>query len=172
MKTIAVGSQNPIKIEAAKKAFEIVFPDEEFEATGYAVLSEVSDQPMSSTETLQGGRNRVKNTRALAPNADWYVGLEGGLEELEDDLIEVGWMVVEDQSGKESVTRTASLTLPDAITEIVKSGTELGRAVDQVFQKENSKQKTGLVGIITHGIIMRSDLYIHTLILALAKFGK
>ncbi|MCB9809142.1 inosine/xanthosine triphosphatase [Candidatus Nomurabacteria bacterium] len=170
MKTIAVGSLNPIKIEAAKKAFEQTFPQETFEAVGHAADSEVSDQPMSSRETLLGGRNRVRNTRAAAPDADYYVGLEGGLEEIEGKLIEVGWMVVENQSGKESIARTASLTLPEEIAQIVKNGKELGHAVDEVYKKENSKQSTGLVGILTQGRIMRSDFYVHTLVLALAVF--
>lgn len=172
MQTIAVGSQNPIKIEAVQKAFEIAFPGETFQALGYDAESRVADQPMTSSETLLGARNRVAHVRALAPSADYYVGLEGGLEEIEGNLVEVGWMVVENQSGIESIARTASLTLPDDIAQIVKNGKELGHAVDEVYKKENSKQSTGLVGVLTQGQIMRSDLYIHTLILALTKFGK
>lgn len=172
MQTIAVGSQNPIKIQAALKAFQTFFPEEDFEVIGYAADSGVSDQPMGSEETLRGARNRVAHVRALSPDAHWYVGLEGGLEELEGDLVEVGWMVIEHQSGKESIARTASLTVPTDVASVVRAGKELGHAVDEIFKKENSKHETGLVGILTDGLIMRSDYYIHTLILALAKFGK
>ena len=45
---IAVGSKNPVKIEAARAGFQKTFPDLEIVAAGYAVASGVSDQPMLS----------------------------------------------------------------------------------------------------------------------------
>lgn len=170
MKIIAVGSLNPVKINAVHQAFSQVFPDNVFDISGYPADSGVSDQPMGSAETLTGARNRVAHLRARTPAADYYVGIEGGIEAFEDHLIEIGWMVIEHQSGTESIARTASLTIPEAVAQVVRKGKELGHAVDEVFKKENSKHETGLVGILTNGLIMRSDYYVHTLVLALVKF--
>lgn len=51
---VAVGSTNPVKIEASKLAFEAVWPKRVFEVEGVSVSSGVSDQPMSDQESITG----------------------------------------------------------------------------------------------------------------------
>jgi len=47
---------------------------------------------------------------------------------------------------------------------------ELGHADDMVFKRDNSKQKNGAVGILTHDLIDRASYYEQALILALIPF--
>ena len=49
-------------------------------------------------------------------------------------------------------------------------GVELGEATDTVFARVNSKHHDGTVGILTGGLIGRSEYYQHALILALIPF--
>jgi inosine/xanthosine triphosphatase len=57
------------------------------------------------------------------------------------------------------------------VARLVRSGVELGVADDRVFGRSNSKQQDGAVGLLTRGIVTRTDYYEHALLLALVPFG-
>lgn len=154
---ILVASQNPVKIEAVRDALQ-AFLNGEMEITGVSVPSGVSDQPMSEAETLQGASTRVSKSIDLHPGFDYYVGLEGGVEETASGLMAFAWMVISDglRIGK---ARTASFFLPPKVAELVHSGMELGHADDVVFAQSNSKQQNGAVGLLTNDVITRKSLY-------------
>ncbi|MDD5645622.1 MAG: DUF84 family protein, partial [Candidatus Bipolaricaulis sp.] len=60
--------------------------------------------------------------------------------------------------------------LPDAVAQLVRQGMELGAADDRVFGRMGSKLDQGAVGLLTGGIIDRTALYEHAVILALIPF--
>ena len=171
MKRIIVGSTNPVKISSTKLAFETAFPEDEFEVEGVSVVSDVRDQPMSSDETLLGARNRVTNAKEKH-NADYWVGIEGGIEDHDDELEAFAWMVILGADGTIGKARTSSFVLPHEVSLLVRSGLELGQADDKVFNQSHSKQKNGAVGLLTNDIIDRSDYYKQAVILALVPFLK
>ena len=65
------------------------------------------------------------------------------------------------------LAKTALFPIPDAVTTLVKQGVELGDADDQVFCRVQSKHGDGVVGILSDGLIDRSDYYEHAITLAL-----
>ena len=166
---IIVGSKNPAKIAAVEQAFRKVFPGQHFEAEGHAAKSGVSDQPMTDHETLEGAHNRAHFCRSAVPDADYWIGLEGGCQFDGEDLEAYAWMVVL-SSDLEGKARTSTFILPPPVAELVKGGMELGHADDIVFKRENSKQKNGAVGILTNDVIDRASYYEQALILALIPF--
>ena len=170
MKKIIVASTNPVKINASLTGFKQMFPDEIFGIEGVSVPSGVSDQPMSSDETYQGAVHRVNNARKEIPDADFWVGIEGGVEEVDADTEVFAWVVVQSKNEVVSKSRTASFVLPKKVTELIHSGKELGDANDIVFHKTNSKQENGAVGILTGDAIDRTKYYSHAVILALIPF--
>lgn len=170
MKKIVVGSTNPVKINSAKLAFETAFPDEEFEVEGVDAVSEVRDQPMSNDETLLGARNRANYVKERT-KADYWVGIEGGIEDHESDLEAFAWVVILTDSF-EGKARTASFVLPHEVSLLVRAGMELGQADDQVFNRSHSKQKNGAVGLLTNDLIERTEYYKHAIILSLVPFMK
>jgi non-canonical (house-cleaning) NTP pyrophosphatase len=127
------------------------------------------------------------------------IGLEGGLEwcstvlsnQQEETLWCMAWMAVygkrrqflvellaspeaktyqEKQQPIFGLAKTATFLLPYGIAKLVKEGKELGHADDLLFNRTNSKQGSGTVGVLTNGIIPRSGYYEHALILALAPW--
>ena len=110
------------------------------------------------------------NSKAVFPEADYWVGIEGGIEETGDEMQAFAWVVIIDKSGKIGKAKTATFFLPPAITALVKGGMELGEADDQFFQRENSKTGNGAVGILTHERIDRKNYYTPAVILALIPF--
>lgn len=167
---IVVTSHNPVKIQAVRRAFESQFPEHEFELIPMGVDSGVSDQPMSDRETRQGARNRVEQARVQSPDADFWVGLEGGLDYFDGYLMAFAWMVIAGAQDRISETRSATLPLPPMVQTLVSEGLELGEANDQVFSTLNSKQGGGAFGLLTGGLLTRESVYTQTLILALIPF--
>lgn len=169
MKKVVVSSLNPIKAKAVKKGFLRSFPDESFEIQKASVDSGVSDQPMTYLTTLRGANNRAENGRKLFPAADFWVGVEGGCDYLDDQMVAYAWVVIhgKDQQG---LARTALFRLPMQVQRLVESGMELGLADDQVFGEENSKQNSGAVGLLTGDVVTRTTLYEQAVILALIPF--
>jgi inosine/xanthosine triphosphatase len=167
---IVVTSHNPVKIEAVEQAFKSQFPKHEIELIPMGVDSGVSDQPMSDQETRQGARNRVENAKLKTPDADFWVGLEGGLDFFDGHLMAFAWMVIAGSENRISETRSATLPLPPQVQTLVSEGLELGEANDRVFSTLNSKQGGGAFGLLTDGLLTRESIYTQTLILALVPF--
>lgn len=165
MKSVIIASLNPAKINAVKSAFQSAFPEHTFDFQGVSVASEVADQPMSNEETHLGAVNRVKNAQQAIPNADFYVGLEAGIE----GNVTFAWMVIE-SDGQRGESRSASLMLPPAVLAKLEHANELGDVMDEVFGTDNIKQKGGAIGLLTHNQLSRSSVYHQALILALIPF--
>jgi len=171
VKQVVIASRNPVKINAVQAAFKAAFPEGHFSFAGLSVPSGVPDQPLTDTETLQGALNRAENARQAAPDADFWTGLEGGLQEDADGQIEVlAWMVVLAANGRQGRARTATFYLPPGVTALVKSGMELGEADDVFFKQKNSRQKGGSVGLLTGGLVDRATYYQQAITLALIPF--
>jgi inosine/xanthosine triphosphatase len=168
-KRIVVSSQNPVKMTATLLGFQSIFPDEAFEVTGIFAPSGVHDQPSSNTETLQGALNRANAAYTSDPYADFWVGLEGGIEDKGNEIEAFAWVVIRSvtQTGK---GKSGTFFLPGPVVNLIKEGMELGEADDIVFGRTNSKQEDGAVGILTGNVINRTELYKDAIILALIPF--
>ncbi|RME92598.1 MAG: non-canonical purine NTP phosphatase [Bacteroidetes bacterium] len=171
MPHLIIASQNPVKIAAAKSGFEEMFPDQVFTAKGVSVPSGVSAQPLGDEETYQGAWNRVQGARKLHPEADYWVGIEGGNIINAHGMEVMAWVLIQsaDRLGK---ARTAGFYLPPRVIELIEQGYELGHADDLVFGVANSKQTGGSSGLLTNGVMDRHRFYVGAVVLALIPFLK
>lgn len=168
VKTVIVGSMNPVKIDGVKQGFEKLFPDASFEFKGHNAASGVPDQPMGSEETLNGALNRAKSCQSSYPNADFFCGLEGGiLTDSQGDMGTTAWVVVIDHQGRLGKGLSSLHILPPKVVALVKEGHELGVADDMAFKKSNSKQSGGSIGLLTDGIYTRTDKMVEAVVNAL-----
>lgn len=169
MKKVVVASENPVKINAVKIGFGKMFPKEKFDFQGASVSLGVSDQPIGDEETMTGALNRANNASKAINNADYWVGIEGGVETIKGEMGVFAWIVVKskDKIGK---ARTTTFFLPKKVAELVNQGKELGDADDIVFGHTNSKQKNGAVGILTQNVVDRTKYYSEAIVLALIPF--
>ena len=139
---------------------------------GVSTDSGVSDQPVSDAETLLGARNRASNARQSHADADYWVGIEGGIEVFDDQLMGFAWMSIEARDKRRGEARSATLPLPAAVKRLIDQGKELGDANDEVFATINSKQGGGAYGLLSEGLYTRESIYTQTLILALLPLVK
>ncbi|OEK07130.1 inosine/xanthosine triphosphatase [Roseivirga misakiensis] len=166
---VIVGSKNPVKLKCTQDAFQQVFPDNKITVEGAAVPSDVSDQPMTDEETWIGAKNRSHHARNSYPESDYWVGIEGGITDSPQKMEAFAWVYIlsRDANGD---ARTSAFQLPPKIQELVRQGIELGEADDIVFNRSNSKQSNGAVGILTKDLINRADYYQPAVVLALIPF--
>jgi inosine/xanthosine triphosphatase len=164
---IAIGSTNPVKNNASKHVLSSVYANVTF--TSVDVPSGVSDQPWGNDETRRGAFNRAK-TALVKTKSDMAIGLEGGVQEIETGLYTCAWCVIVDQTGKVGIGGNSCVRLPDEVATAVRSGLELGAAMDQLTGQKNTKHQLGAIGFLTNGLSSRQEAYEILIKMALAPF--
>jgi inosine/xanthosine triphosphatase len=171
MNRVCVVSKNPVKVEAVELGFEKMFGKSEFFFLGLSASSDVKDQPLSDAETKLGARNRVSNAQKLYADYDYYVALEGGVEkDSESGYYNCFAYVCISHKGMTTFARSGTFTLPKQVGILLDEGKELGEADDIVFNRTNSKQANGAIGILTHDYITRSTFYAEMVVLGLIPY--
>ena len=137
---VVTASESPVKNEAVKTAFSKVFPETEFNYTAVSVPSEVPDQPSDNEETFSGAKNRALNAREKINDANFWIGIEGGIEKNNSETEAFAWVYIisKAQTGK---ARTASFFLPKKITDLLEKGYELGMRMIWFSNKKIQKRK-------------------------------
>uniref|UniRef100_A0A7S1Q811 inosine/xanthosine triphosphatase n=1 Tax=Neobodo designis TaxID=312471 RepID=A0A7S1Q811_NEODS len=177
----AVGTTNAAKLACVRSVVERVFPVPEgqppHEVVGIAVPSGVNAQPFSLEETRTGALHRAKAALEATQNAetteeaDFGIGLEGGVETCGEQYFECGWMaVVQRGSGRVGWGSSARFELSRKIVDQLRAGKELAEVMTALSGIENVGQKGGAMGVLTNGNLNRADAYAHGLIFAFAPF--
>lgn len=166
---VAVGSLNPTKVNAVKEAFQRIYPTTNWIVEGVNVPSSVKDQPMSDKESIRGATNRAK--RAMKKlDADYGVGIEGGMQKIGKEWFTSGWAVVVDKEGTIGTGSSIKMSVPPKLLDLILHGMELGHANDIVFKQNNSKHSNGHFGLMTNDAITRTSAYQNAVFCALGRF--
>jgi len=164
---IAVGSQNPVKIQAVKNVVKNIWEDAE--VISVDVLPGVSEQPTSDDEAIKGATTRAELS-IQKTGADLGIGLEGCTVETAYGMFVSGWVVAMDKNGEMGIGGGGRLLLPERIASEVRKGKELGPVMDGLTGDYNTKQKQGAVGILTCDLVPRTTAFERCVIYALARF--
>jgi len=168
---VFVSSENPVKIEATKEAFLKYFED--VEVKGIKVDSGVSNQPIND-ETFIGAKNRAFNLKKFCEKnnmkADFFVGIEGGIININSKWFGIGAICIVSEKGDIGFGTSPLFQLPKNIIENLLKGKELGEVMDEITEDKNTKQKYGAIGFFTKGKMNRKDLYVAGLTVALVPF--
>lgn len=164
---VVVGSTNPVKVAAVRAVLDRAGCSASVEGRG--VASGVRDQPFGDVETIQGATQRAR-TALQAAEADLAVGLEGGVVDDGGRMMTCAWAVVVGRDGRVGIGGSLAMPLPDRVAALVRSGVELGHAMDQVSGGHDTKRGAGAVGILTSGLVDRQRAYESLVTYALAPF--
>ncbi len=165
---IIVASENPVKVNVAKRAFALLYPEEEMTFIAVKSDSGVPDQPMDD-ETEQGALNRLIFIRDNHTDADFWISQEGGLFRDGERLYNRAWVMVADRDGYVTKSSTALFYLPTDVAKYVREGMELGLANDKFFGAVNSKHGLGAIGYLTDGAIDREAYYLQAAVIAISE---
>lgn len=167
MHRVAVGSTNPVKVNAARRIFGQLFP--ELEVVGVAVESGVRAQPIGEPETVAGASNRAR-AALEALDADFGVGLEGGVDFVGQDCWMIGCCAIIHRDGQTGIGKGHSFLLPPVVAEGVRAGHEVGPLIDRLAGESDTKKKGGAIGFLTNGALQREDLFAAVVGAALVPF--
>ena len=179
---IAVGSTRKPKLRAVEKALDAfatkLVPDGDFEVVGAEVESGVSSTPSSTEELMRGARNRAEALVQLACAArkpwSYFVGLEGGLEVLQDDrsrrVFLESWAYVSDGT-RGFYGRSGGIELPEELAhEVLERGFELSDAIDRYAGAVGIRDGQGAWGVLSADLIQRDESFRVAVITAFAPF--
>lgn len=162
---VAVGTGNPVKVEAAEEVFRRVL-DESTRAVRVEVDSGVPEQPFD-VETVRGARNRAEE--AHSSGFEFSIGIEAGL--LEFPMLETGYLDVQFCSvfdgEKHTVGCGPGFQYPEEVLEKVLSGFTVGEAMELLTGKEEVGSGEGAIGVLSGGAMDRTELTMHAVLMAL-----
>lgn len=168
LRRVAVGSTNPVKINAVRAVLARVGVD--VDVSGLGVASSVRDQPVGDEETIRGAMTRARSALA-AGDADLGVGIEGGVvNEADGSMRTCAWAAIVAPDGRHGVGGSLAMPLPPVVAEAVRGGLELGHAMDRLTGARDTKRGAGAVGILTDGLVDRQQAYEVLVSYALAPF--
>jgi inosine/xanthosine triphosphatase len=150
---VAVGSTNPVKIKAAENVFRRVYGEVIVE--GIEVSSGVPPQPFGR-ETIAGAINRAKE--AYAPEkCDMGVGIEAGLFEWEEAMLDLQYCAIYDGDWL-TLGCGSGFEYPSVVLSEVLGGKEVGEVMSRVAGVENLGEKQGAIGVLSKGMLTRTQL--------------
>lgn len=160
---IVAASSNPAKVDAVRAAFEAAFGADNCRIEGVEVDSTVAQQPIGDKETRTGARQRVLSARTVRPQADFWVGIEAGIE----NNMTFSWITIENARAR-GESRSASLELPPAVMEQLNQGKTLGETMEQLTGIANLGRLGGAISYFTQNALTRHMVYQQAILLALA----
>jgi inosine/xanthosine triphosphatase len=179
---VAVGSIRKPKLRAVTEALNAVapklVPDGDFEVVGVEVESGVSSTPSSSEELMRGARQRAEALALLARETRkpwrYFVGLEGGLEVLQDDrsrrVFLESWAYVSDGT-RGFYGRSGGIELPEELAhEVLERGFDLSDAIDHYAGAIGIRDGQGAWGVLSADLIRRDESFRVAVITAFAPF--
>lgn len=169
--TVAIGSTNPIKIQAVKHAMEGHFP--QLKVVGVEVSSGVSEQPMSDDETQNGAENRARAALNAVTEANLGIGLEGGVQSMKRGLMNSVWCCIVDRDGDVCFANGERFYITKSVADKILAGEEMGPSLDKLTGEKDIKKGRGFIGLVTKNYMDRAEAYGHLAKLAVGLwYGK
>ena len=167
---IVVGSTNIPKTMAVEGSFNRAFPNDEIYVTGVSTESGVSSHPTSAQESIAGALNRLAQAKNHMPGADYYVGIEGGLLQVDHRMWEIGWVAIGNALGQIATGLSAGVELRGAILDAIINGEELDHVLEEKFDIHAAGNANGFYGLATNDLVTRQAAYEQGITFALAQF--
>lgn len=164
---VAIGSTNPTKVNAVKVVFKRVWKNASIKKV--QVSSGVSPQPFGAKEIVSGATTRAKMALRKI-NADFGVGIEGGVARFGAKWYNLGFVVIVDRDGRLGMGSSGWFECPPRILRELRRGRELGEVMDELTGEKDTKRGGGAIGIFTKGEVSRQKLYEHGVWMALCTF--
>lgn len=163
---VAVGSDNPVKVEAVRRAATRLFGAAE--VRGFAVEPGVPLQPFEA-QTWEGARTRARLALDRWPEADLGVGVEAGLFDVAASgaPMDVQACVVADRAGRLTYGQGPGFHYPAHVAAAVRAGRTVGEVMSEAAGVPDIGKKQGAVGWLSRGHFTRTALTEPAVLMAL-----
>lgn len=159
---VAIGSTNEAKVLAVKEIIECSPPFSGAQVKAISINSDVSDQPLSLQETIQGAKNRAKNAFNKCDECNYSFGIESGLMETSDvstGFLHVSVCCIYDGENYYTGLSTGFELPPQILELILTKKMDLSQAClySGISNNEKIGSTEGLIGVLTKGKINRKE---------------
>ncbi len=182
---IVIGTLNRAKTEGFKKAVDTISKNindplwNTIEYNSVETSSGVSSRPLSTDEMINGAINRARDALKKVPNADFSVGMEGGVYTNSFGTYLGAWIAIIKNSQnttnhKEEIGLgcSAFIEIPKDFAERLNNGEEMGPLMQELMNDKNNniRHSNGTSGVLTSDLYTRNMEFEHATICAFAKF--
>jgi len=159
---IAIGTTSSPKVAGVQEAIAVCpYFDNNRENIEYIlekVPSDVADMPLSLEVTLEWARNRAMNLRKNWIEADFYVGIEGGVWSVLDKKVLGGTIFIIDKKGEEHFGISQVMEVPPILEKMLyEEGKELWPAMEALKGSVHSRSEEGSMGAWSDNMLVRKD---------------
>lgn len=160
---VRVGSANPVKIAATRRAFGRAFRNVNIQAA--KVDSAVRAQPFEQ-ETTAGA---IARARAAIGGGDYGVGIEAGLfwDEAAKDYLDVQYSAIVDKRDILTIGHGPGFRYPPQVITLVKQGKTVEEAMEALAGVRGIGKKEGAVGWLSEGATDRARITEAAVLMAL-----
>lgn len=153
---VAIGSANPVKVEAVKACIDRFFDEVTYHHRG--ADSQVAEQPVGVDETAKGALNRAR--AVLQGEVDLGIGIEAGLiaSPLEEEWLDVQYCVIVDRSGRVTLGHGAGFSYPPAVLRAVEQGETVGQIMARLSGIPDIGARKGAIGYLSLEALDRQGL--------------
>ncbi len=164
--TIAVGTNNDIKANAAKNIFKKIY--KEVRILKVPTISGVPDQPYGY-DTIVGARNRAINAKQSIKDAHFGVGIEAGLfiDAASGKYFDVQYCVIIDRGSRETIGHGPGFYYPTQVVHELKCGKSVGEVMSELTKIKDIGRKQGAIGYLSRNIMTRVELTEQAVLMAL-----
>lgn len=175
--SINVGSTNPVKINAVRNIFERLFsrtrlkrnlkPDLKTNPKLKITCHRVSSQEQPYEDATVSGA--VRRAMQVAEGADFGIGIEAGLfwNRHLQKYLDVQYCAVVDSTGFMTVGHGPGFSYPRDVVRFLDKGDSVGKAMKKTYGVMNIGRKSGAVGLLSDGLMDRTQLTEQAVIMAL-----
>lgn len=131
---VVLGSINPDKAKIVENSFKEIRL--EVEIVAVEASSGVTHQPLDRETTLKGAVNRAKSARKIEPRSDFWLGLEGGLQDCEGLYNLVTFACLISKTGENFIGEGQEIPLPKKVSDDIRKGGRFGEVIRE-FSKSH-----------------------------------
>ena len=159
MTCVKVASENSVKINAIKAAFNRFFNDD-VTIISQNVKSGVPDQPINE-DVFEGAKNRLRELKN-GSEYNYLVSCEGGLLQLAEHWFNVQVVIIEDENGNQGIGLSQGYEIPSEYVEEA-INTSVAAVLDRKFGGK------GGISVLTRGHETRESLIKDGTVMALSR---
>ncbi len=172
---IAIGTLRKPKIDGIKEGvsscpyFRDVLESIEFIPT--EVSSDISHMPLTIQEVMQGAFNRARNLIKLGIEADYYIGIEGGVSRFGEKAYIFGCVYIQNATGEGHYGFSPMAEVPKLVdARLYENGEELGHIMGELSGRTDIRSENGSMGAWTDDMFTRKDEFVDAFKAAIAPF--
>lgn len=170
---LIIATTSPPKVQAIEEAIARCpyFSGQDTEILTLKVPSDISDMPTSMTENMLGARNRAENARNIEPDADFWIGMEGGTDFIGEKSYLFGVVYILAKNGEWHFGVSNMVEVPRIFHEnIYYKKKELWPILSEITGVADASKKNGAFGAWTDDMFTRKDQFIFAFLSAIAPF--